>query len=327
MRIPSYISPSSLALWEKNKEQFYKQRLSDEPIERPLQTDYMSVGSAFDAYIKSSLYEKCLGNNPEFEFDTIFTNQVEEQNRDFALEAGKFAFESYKITGFYDELLEDLLASQFAPQFEFTISGKIEGIPLLGKPDLRYVHKNGTHMILDWKVNGFCSSYGASPYKYYQLIKDGWIGKQSASHNTSHKFYGSLIHKGIEISNKYLEDTCKDWADQLAIYSWLLNEPIGSEDAIICIDQLACKSRKNSKFPEIRVAKHRCRISRKWQFSLLERLKSCWESIKSGYIFNELTLDESNERCDVLDMPTNSEDWLAELSNQQLQFRKRNDTI
>ena len=61
----------------------------------------MSVGGSFDAYAKSALHERLFGKGaaPQFEFQTIFENQVEPHNRDFALEAGKYIFDCYVLTG------------------------------------------------------------------------------------------------------------------------------------------------------------------------------------------------------------------------------------
>ena len=82
--------------------------------------------------------------------------------------------------------------------------------------------------------------------------------------------------------------------------------PVGSEEVITCIDQLACKPHTDR--PLIRVAQHRCRISADWQFNLLSRLQSCWRTIKSGHIFTDLTREESDARCEVLEMEAEVKD-------------------
>lgn len=338
MRMPTYISPSSLALWESDRESFYLKHLAEERPPRIPQADYMSIGSAFDAYVKSALHEACFGKgaDPQFEFDAIFTEQVEEHNRDWALRAGEFAFERYKQTGSHDELLTALQKSEFAPQFEFTVKGEVNGVPLLGKPDCRYIHESGAHVILDWKVNGFCSKYGASPYKGFRMIRDGWTseeGKASRGVGKPHKMYMPMTHKGVEIGSHFLEETCEDWADQLSIYAWMLGEKVGDEDVVVCIDQLACKPNKDAEFPWVRVANHCCRISEPWQKSLLQRLVNCWSTIQSGYIFdNVLTREESDERCEILEgrasAHENADDggieaWVCEIAREATGFRKR----
>jgi hypothetical protein len=131
----------------------------------------MSVSGSFDAYVKAALHERLFGKgaDPQFEFNTIFEKQVEPQNRDFALEAGKYIMACYVMTGAFEELLAMLEKSKETPRFEFEVHGDIMGVPFVGKPDCRFVHECGPHVILDWKVKGFCSKYGASPSKNYRL--------------------------------------------------------------------------------------------------------------------------------------------------------------
>lgn len=337
MRYPTYLSPSSLALWESDREEFYLKHLAEKRPPKIPQTNYMAIGSAFDAYVKSELHEAIFGEgaDPRFEFDAIFTEQVEEHNRDFGVKAGKYAFDCYKLAGAYDDLLAELEKSEFDPQFEFRVDKIVNGVPLMGKPDCRYIHETGAHVILDWKVNGFCSKYGSTPYKYYSLIRDGWdeeTAKPSRGCNRMHKGYSALVHKGVKIGSHYLEDTCKDWADQLSIYAWMLDEKVGSEDVIVCIDQIACKPREGE-FPLLRIANHRSRVSTAWQNQLVQRLTSCWKTIQSEYIFTGMSEDESKARQEVLEMEAATlaldgsdggvEAWVSEISREQSRFRAR----
>ncbi len=336
MRIPSYLSPSSLSLWESDREEFYLKHLATTRVPRLPQKDYMAVGSAFDAYVKSNLHAALFGEgaDPEFEFDTIFTEQVEEQNRDFCCKAGAYVYECYKRSGAYSDLLSELEKSQSDPQFEFRLDKEVEGVPLMGKPDCRYIHESGAHIILDWKVTGYCSKYGATPYKYYSMIRDGWsasTAKPSRACSQPYKKYKPMTHRGVEIGSHYLEDTCKDWADQLSIYSWMLGEEVGSEDTIICMDQIASKYRKDEK-PLLRIANHRCRISAAWQNQLVIRLWSCWKTIKSGHIFTDESVEDSAARQEVLEMSAQAlntggstaiEDWVDTISREGQSFRAR----
>lgn len=336
MRIPTYLSPSSLSLWESDREEFYLKHLAETRVPRLPQKDYMAVGSAFDAYVKSALHAALFGEgaDSEFEFETIFTEQVEEQNRDFCYEAGAYVYECYKLSGAYDDLLSDLKKSQSDPQFEFRLDKEVAGIPLMGRPDCRYIHESGAHVILDWKVNGFCSKYGATPYKYYSMIRDGWdvsTAVPSRACSQAHKNYKPIMHCGVEIGSHYLEDTCKDWADQLSIYGWMLGEEVGSEDTIVCMDQIASKYREDKK-PLLRIANHKCRISTEWQNQLVLRLTSCWKTIQSGHIFTDVTEKDSLERQEVLEMSaqalnigggTDIEKWVDVISREGQSFRSR----
>jgi|WetSurMetagenome_2_1015567.scaffolds.fasta_scaffold14634_8 hypothetical protein len=304
MRIPAYLSPSQVALWYSDREEYYLKHLSNVRVPRLLQTTYMSIGSAFDAYVKSSMFAELFGqgSDPRFEFEAIFEDQVEEHNRDWAKEHGKYVFECYKLSGAYADLMELLHQSKYAPQFEFKIEGKVQGIPLLGKPDLRFIHPSDAHVILDWKVNGYCSKSPTSPCKNYRLIRDGWdstTAKPSRGNKSPHKDYIPMIWKDVEIHRGWLEDANSDWADQLAIYSWMLGEDVGNENVIVCIDQIVAKPADPK--PLLRIANHRARISKIHQENLFQRINAVWSAITNGHIFTDLPLEESKALCDLLD--------------------------
>ena len=107
-------------------------------------------------------------------------------------------------------------------------------------------------------------------------------------------------------------------ADQIATYAWMLGVPVGDQDMIVGLDQLACKPSPDveaNRMPLIRVAQHRCRISKGWQEGLLKRYQSCWEAIQSGHIFDDMTREESDARCEVLDMTQPESDDLWDMIN------------
>jgi hypothetical protein len=261
------------------------------------------------------------GYDAQFDFDTLFTEQVEAHNRDWALVHGKYTFECYQKCGAYAELMELLQQSKHAPQFEFKITGTINGVPLLGKPDLRFIHSEGAHVILDWKVTGYCSKSATSPCKNYRMCRDTWdaeIFKPTRGSNGPHKNYSPIVWKGVEIHDGWLEDANEDWANQLAIYAWMLGEPVGNQDVIVCIDQIAGKPIGTDQ-PLLRVANHRARISTIHQQNLIARLVQCWGAIQSGHIFEELSREENDARCIVLDqqaMMTHSTDETQRMINE-----------
>ena len=303
MRKPTHLSHSSLALWAKDKDEFYIKHLAETRAPRIAQEVYMSVGGSFDAYVKAALHERLFGkgSNPQFEFQTIFENQVEPQNRDFALDAGQYIYNCYVMTGAYDELLAMLEKSKEPPRFEFEVRGEIMGVPIVGKPDCRFVHQCGVHVILDWKVKGFCSKYGASPSKNYRLCRDGYTSnKPSRSHNKAHESYVPYDHHGLEINQLYMEAGNDDYADQLCLYGWLLGEQIGDEEVVCCIDEIVSKFVPEGK-PLLRVAQHRGRVSKAHQMMVVGRMKECWQAITSGWIFCDLSREENDAKCHHLD--------------------------
>ena len=311
MREPKYLSPTSVGLFYSDRSEFYTQYLADNRPPRRPQTQPMSIGSAFDAYAKAYLHDRIIGDDdPDFYFEKMFEDQVEPHNRDWAREHGKYVFESYRTSGALGDLMLELRTAVGTPRFEFTVEGKvsheacIEGIPLLGKPDIYNQNEAGGHVIRDWKVNGYCSKGNTSPKPGYVMIRDGWkasVSPASRGTNSEHKDCDLFMSKGVTLNiGTTLEQIDLQWAGQLAIYAWLLGEPVGGK-FIVGIEQLVCKSNTNGKYPLIRVATHRLRIDPQWQKDWFAAIAECWRIIQSGHVFDDLSRDESDERCKVLD--------------------------
>jgi len=308
MRKIKAVSPTSLHLWETDREAFFKKYLADiKPTPIP-QTEAMAVGSAFDAYVKAWMYEKLFGNNGDGEYSLVhlLETQVDKDVLPFATEAGLHCFDCYWKSGLAQDLLKDMEGSREDPRFEFTLTGTIGGIPLIGKPDMWYF--KGCDVVLDWKVMGYCSKHAQSPKKFYKTCRDTWSETEAKPTRgfkdgvvKAHKAYEEMEYCGHKIGSHWLEDTDKRWADQISIYSWMLGLDVGEENVVTCIDQLACKPSDGR--PLIRVAQHRCRISAFWQHSLMGRLQDMWDTLGSGHIFDDLSREDSDAQCEVMNMP------------------------
>lgn len=305
MRIPKYLSPTSLAKWHESEdhEEFYLQYLAETRPPRIPQTQPMAVGSAFDAHIKSYYHERLFGkgSDPRFEFETIFEEQVEKHNRDWAHEAGLYVFEAYRVSGALNDLLSELQESDSAPRFEFKLEETINDVPLLGKPDLYYIHKEGSPIILDWKVNGFCSKYPKSPNKGYLRIRDGWTGGvPSRNAGAMHKAVQPMRVNGVIINiAMFLEDVDISWATQLSTYAWLCGAKVG-EEFVCALDQIVAKPDVLDK-PLLRIAEHRCLTSGDFQRQTLTKYTELWAIVNSNHIFRHLSFEESAHRCEMLD--------------------------
>ena len=294
MRIPKYLSPSSVKTFERDVEDFAVKYLLDDRPPRQPQTQPMSVGSAFDAYVKSYLYYNLFGNygpKDEYQRNAIFEAQVEEHNWDWAREAGQICFDIYKERGALADLMLELSGAIGDQRFEFSLMDFVEyegySVPLLGKPDCYFVNAEGVRVVYDWKVNGYCAKRNTSPMKGYVCCRDG-------KGRYCHKDAVVAPYKGVNINVMMcLEDGNKEWADQLSIYSWLVGEPIGSENVIFGIDQIT--GPKCS-----RVSSHRLRIKPSWQYNLMARVCQIWETIQSGHIFKEMTRQQSDDRLALL---------------------------
>lgn len=304
MRKPAYLSPTQISMYYKNPDEYYQIYLSDNKKKRMLQTQPMSIGSAFDAYVKNFLHERLFGkgHDPRFDLTALFETQVESHNRTWAFEHGKYVFEQYKEAGSLFDLLHELNDAVSTPRFEADVLGvvsgyregitdSIEGIPFNGKPDCYFINKEGAHIIHDWKVNGYCST--AEPKKGYVRLRE--IGQPMRQHRNTlfMKEKGVLIN----ISN-YLETIERDWARQLSIYSWLCGESIG-DSFIASVDQIVCNGKV---FPVgLRFAEHRIRVSVDGQWAFFGEAAKLWQAIRTGHIFMDLSKDESDKRCQRLD--------------------------
>jgi len=303
MRIPKYLSNTSIQLFYKDRMEFYLKYLADDRPPRFKQTKPMSVGSAFDAFVKHYIVEKLLGTVPdEFNRETIFETQVEEHNRDWARVAGEHVFECYKRSGALADLMIELGKAAETPRFEFTVRRTIDGVPLLGKPDVWFVLESGLQILIDWKVNGYCSRSAVSPKKGFIKITDGWEdteAKHSRSHRTPHKDAQIIMVQGLAINAAvFLEDVDIGWADQTCLYGWLMGADVG-EKFLTGIDQIVAKP--NSPRPLLRVARHRTRVSEGYQRLLWKRIKHVWDTIQSGHIFDDMTKEKSVARQATLD--------------------------
>lgn len=327
MRIPKYLSPTSISLFHTDRTEFYLRYLADERPPRFPQTLPMAAGSAFDAFVKNYLVYALHGTvAPEFEIEAIFEAQVEEQNRDWAFENGEHLFNQYKACGALADLMLELQQASSEPRFEFTVQqnvpheGVIGGIPLLGKPDIFFETVSGLKVILDWKVNGYCATRPKSPAKGYMKVRDGFDLKEyksSRNNGQAHKdCQPMMIGDGIQINvAHFLEDVDKSWADQTTIYLWILGEPVGTK-AVVGIDQLCGIPREDAK-ASIRVATHRCRVSEAYQVQLMERIGVVWEACISGNVFehdNEETCAKLDNYHKAFEGDTPQDEWFRKIS-------------
>lgn len=298
MRKLDYLSPTSLRKFYDNRDEFYMEYLCDIRKKRAPQTAPMSVGSAFDAYVKSHLHELLIGKDPKFSFDALFEAQVEPHNRTQAKADGKIVYDHYMRHGGLADLILDLQGCIGKPRFESSIHGPVEcvnvqigAVPFLGKPDIYFLTQMGARIIFDWKTTGFYAKSNYSPTKGYICC----LPKRNM-----HKDCQLLQHQGFNYNAAMPLDTVdKDWADQLSIYAWLLGQDVGSK-YIVAIDEICC-NKDWMENRDIRVAKHRALVSANYQYDLFKRAHKAWYLIQGGHIFDDMPLDQSNDHCKALD--------------------------
>lgn len=307
MRKIEYLSPSAINMYLRDPQKYYQHYLSDTRRVREPQNQAMSIGSAFDAYVKSYLHQNLLGGKDErYDLNNIFEAQVEPQWRDWAWKNGEYVFEQYKQSGCLSDLMLMLKNSASDPRFEFEVRGAIKGyregvtetidqVVLLGKPDVDFVTDSGVHVILDFKVNGYCSNYNTSPKPYYLRMRAAG-GTNFGKHKNCRPFY----EDGVEVNRGcYLEEIDKDWARQLAIYGWLCGESVGGSFVTI-IHQVVCNPVKDS-LPKIRIAEHSNLISPGFQKQCFGEAVDLWNRAHSDHFFKDLSKEESDSLCTLLD--------------------------
>jgi len=293
-RKPQYLSYSALKVYEEDAGDFYQRYMNPSRPPRPPQADYMAVGSAFDALVKNAIYCDLNGTaeGTPYAWPLIFHTQVEELMWPI-LPLALNLFEQYKDCGAYSSLLLEVVASPEPPRMEFTAMREVEGVPLLGKPDLKYTSRDGLHIIGDWKMNGSTSKTGASPQVGFRLCMD----YGSRTHNTCHKKFIPVLDRGVIRSAAPMDVTTDYWGEQMAMYAWLLGEPVGSQDFVAHIQQIACRPVKGQVYPRAKFAQHVALVSPESQRGLIERLKGCWSAVQNEHVFADVSKEASDHRC------------------------------
>lgn len=274
MRLKS-ISPTALKLFEESPTEFWIKYL-DSGIAKEPQTQPMSIGSGFDAYVKHHIAE--VFNLPiHRDRDALFSKQVEPHNQAWCREHAPYVFNEYVQSGSLADLIRVLQGKEI--RMEFRADGTINGIPLNGRPDL-WFSGNGVNFVYDWKVNGYCSRSPVSPDKGFVMCRRGPSYKGRGTFDTFHDDCLIGDWNGVPVNKTgYIK---ADWQDQLIIYGWLIGEPFGKEFGI-GVDQIACNNKDaiNGK-PQIRVAQHRAIAKVETQMILMDRLGKMWEAVQAG---------------------------------------------
>lgn len=282
MRLPSYLSPTQLRIWEQNPDEYYLKYLATAKLPNPPQSQPMSVGSAFDACVKAFLYSRLIkGGDARYELEALFEAQVEPHNRDFAREAGWAAFNAYKYSGALSDLMVELELATTTIRMEFDVRATVGGVPLMGKPDCFFISGEGARCIFDFKVNGYCSQSPVSPAKGYVKVRDGWRPTEAKASKNQGPHAKALLQKfrGITINSaETMESVNAEWADQELIYAWALGEEPGSENLVAGIEQICGQGCTPQR---MRIASHRLRISYEYQMGLLQRIKHAWAGINA----------------------------------------------
>lgn len=295
MRVPKRLSLSALSLAESNREEYFLRYIcptSMRPARSP-QTGPMSVGSAFDAIVKSFINRELDLQLEGFRMRDLVAQQCDPETLPESFQIACVLWDQYKECGAYDNLIELIKRSANSCKMEYDLTSTIEGVALLGKPDLHFETSCGAHVITDWKVSGSCSKCGVSPQQGYMLALDT---NNTRTHGQPHSKFVSIEHSpGVIVSAIPMDKTTDYWADQLTTYAWCLGEPIGSQNFIARIEQIAVRPGLRAK-----CCVHQAKVSVDHQHRLLERYQKLWEACQSGHIFDDVSRSESDDKCEAI---------------------------
>lgn len=232
----SYLSPSSLALFEYNKADWYKRYVLKEKF-KP--TTAMLMGTMFDHLCKTALgYVEV--RPPEWH---VLTVDQQKLVRD--------VYERYVAWGG----LADTLSRGKGLILESTLTGEINGVPLLGKPDLYgddlLADGSAVVSVRDWKTSGFVASKPPSPPKGYVWDSKTLMGHKDYRHD------GGVTHFGPDMP----------YGAQLHTYGMLLR--LKGKDVQILDAHWVTPTR---------FAKYRYRFNDEYAESLAVRYRTCWDS-------------------------------------------------
>lgn len=296
-RTPKFLSPSALSKWEERGETYFVQYICPREVrpDREPQTGPQSVGSAFDALVKSDLNRNLNLALEGFSLRELVAEQCEPHTLPESLEIACILYDQYRRCGAYANLLELIRQSRVpgSIKMEYSLTSNVNGVPMMGKPDLHFLTGGHAHVITDWKVSGAVSKCGVSPQQGYQLALDV---NESRTHGKAHKKYEPVDHPGgIEVNGLKMNATTDYWADQLATYAWSLGEPVGSENWVARIEQIAVRPGYRAK-----CVVHQSTVDGDYQRELFERYERAWHHISTGHYFPELPRAQSDARAEMI---------------------------
>jgi hypothetical protein len=299
MKLPKYLSPSSLKTAMKQPYTFYLTRLVDDPIAREPQSLPGAMGSAFDVFVKlmlvvkgrvdlkpyqlqTRLIDSCYdptmrAEYAEMDLPTMFYKMsVEEQHRKAVKDDASALMVNYcKSSLFLDLAFHDIEIHRY-----FSVLGDNNIIvPIFMKGDasvtVMTTKDNYEVVPLDWKVTGYGSKTGASPtagYKRIWSIENGLEGP--------HPDY---------TPDRSMALVDESWADQLCVYGWGMGRPIGLPFRAI-IHQLVFRP------SGWRIAEFDSWVTTETQLRLRDKFTVLWSDLQSGR-FHSRVAAFGSDRC------------------------------
>jgi hypothetical protein len=243
----THISPSTFADWKRCQYKVYLKKQSGEIQPTYKSSLAMSIGSAFDAFIKEYIAKKRGIKSPLLDLNLMLTKNIPESLRPEAIKQGRELAKIYIDLGLAAPYLEKI----YDIKLEQELYIQINHIPILGQLDMI---ANGVPF--DWKTRGF-ENNSAYPHK-------GW--QRHIKYNTNNGTF-DILEQDAPIS---MENKNPAWATQLMFYNWLAGNEAKSSYYVHEI----CKCKDSIHF-----VLHTGTISLPFALTLIQDLTLMWEQL------------------------------------------------
>lgn len=255
LKIPEYLSPSSMGEWNTCQMKFYLKRMASNLYIPNLQSYPAAVGSVFDAYVKCALARE-IGHDLG-EPSKIIEKNVDASLRDRAVEEGSRLFSQYKTHGCFKRLLARGIMFIELDKTAFIEDDTGSSVPIRGLPDM--FEKDGRPV--EVKVSGAGSKSGQSPCQGYM----------SCYHNGVNKGAHSKFGEPLELLNE-------DWAKQLVTYNWIYAGLLPWRNVDVAIEQVAIRG------TTVAFATIRTFVGIPFQERVYADYKKAWQAVQEGDI-------------------------------------------
>jgi hypothetical protein len=251
-----YISPSAFMEWERCSYKHWLKKLSGHQVENS-QGLAAAAGNAFDTCVKYKLAKELgIDHYPKLHLINLAAS-INVENDDLfreVMQVGENLAKRYFQYGFAKRVISEGLYD-----LELNIFRQLSSFNILGLPDGCLKQEDdelGTvYVPLDFKVRGYKSKLGYSPTPGYKMYI-----------STSGETKGIHTKHGTP-----LEELNRNWAVQMCVYYWLLNNDTTCTHNIpVAIDEV-CHGRKHITFSQIRT-----HITPKFQLEVWQGFCKMW---------------------------------------------------
>lgn len=251
---PRYLSPSSIDLWNKDRIQWFNKYVVG-VIAEP-QTPPMAVGSAFDAYVKCQI--------DGGDYMQALQDCVEGPLLDQMHPLGKDIFDRHYQRGMGRLIEMGMTPATSSTDLDETFT-TTNGTPVRVKPDLIF-ERRSKQCVLDWKASGYYSAKGASN-----------IGGYNYSDDSANQY------KCVPLADSRIPEK---WRRQLYTYGYKY------ESRVLMVHVLNFKPIPGFDQKKCTLCEYTEDVQDDLMQTYLDEYDGCWEALKSGRIFTDVSYDD-----------------------------------